>query len=475
MQTPVTNFLKRWSLIQRFTIVSFVIMIFGIVGIGWWVGEQIKIGVIKESAVTAALYMDSFIAPNLQELGSVKAISPKQISVLNDLLRETDLGQRIVAFKVWDEQGNILYSKGPSLFSDVFPNSSDQARVWQGEVVARINDSFAERRLEEQKFNSRLLQIYSPVRLSGTNQVIAVAEFYQKVNTLEDDITSAQRRSWFVVGTIMIVIYLLLVGFVRWADNTIGRQEIELTYQVTQLTELLAQNNELHQRVQRAAANATELNERFLRRISADLHDGPTQELGLALLRLDRVMSQNEVCRLKDPNLTCNEQLPVIQTSLQQALLEMRAIAAGFGLPQLEGLTPEELLKRVVRSHEQRTGTKVMLSLDNLPDQTDLPIKITVYRVIQEALNNAHRHAGGIGQQVRVKNEVNYMLIEVSDQGPGFDVDKSIDWEEHFGLLGMRERVESLGGLFNIESETGRGTRVIAQIPLQPIGENVHG
>ena len=132
------------------------------VGIGWWVGEQIKIGVIKESAVTAALYMDSFIAPNLQELGSVKTISPKQISVLNDLLRETDLGQRIVAFKVWDEQGNILYSKGPSLFSDVFPNSSDQARVWQGEVVARINDSFAERRLEEQKFNSRLLANIQP-------------------------------------------------------------------------------------------------------------------------------------------------------------------------------------------------------------------------------------------------------------------------------------------------------------------------
>lgn len=475
MQTQVTNFLKRWSLVQRFTVVSFVIMIFGTAGIGWWVGEQIKIGVIKESAVTAALYMDSFIAPNLQELGNSTELSPKRIGILNDLLRETDLGQRIVAFKVWDEQGRVLYSKGPSLFSDIFPNSADQARVWQGEVVAGINNSFAERRLEEQKFNSRLLQIYSPVRLSGTNQVIAVAEFYQKVNALEADITAAQRRSWLVVGTTMTAIYILLVGFVRWANNTIGRQEIELTHQVARLTELLAQNNELHQRVQRAAANTSALNERFLRRISADLHDGPTQELGVALLRLDRVMGQNEVCRLKDPNLTCNEQLPVIQTSLQRALQEIRAIAAGFGLPQLESLTLAELVKRAVRSHEQRTGTKVSVTLEKLPDQTDLPVKIAIYRLIQEALTNAHRHADGVGQQVQVKNEINYMLVEVSDQGPGFDVAKSIDWEEHLGLSGMRERVESLGGVFKIESETGYGTKVITQIPLQTIGENVDG
>ena len=112
MQTWFTNFIKRWSLVQRFTIVSFVIMLAGMAGIGWGVGEQIKNGVIEESGVTGALYMDSFISPNLQELGFSKAISTRHAAVLNSLLRETDLGQRIVAFKVWDDHGNILYSKG---------------------------------------------------------------------------------------------------------------------------------------------------------------------------------------------------------------------------------------------------------------------------------------------------------------------------------------------------------------------------
>jgi signal transduction histidine kinase len=460
---------------QRFTIVSFVIVLSGMAGIGRWVGEQIKVGVIEDSAVTAAMYMDSFISPNLQELGNMSALSPERVAILNGLLRETDLGQRIVAFKVWDQQGHVLYSKGPSLFSDVFPNSADQARVWQGEVVARIDNSFAEKRLEEQLFKSRLLQIYSPVRKSGTNQVIAVAEFYQKASTLDADVVSAQRRSWFIVGSIMLVIYLLLVGFVRWADRTIRKQELELTIQVDRLTELLAQNDELHRRVQRAAANGTALNERFLRRISADLHDGPTQELGLALLRLDRVVSQSETCRFSNPSITCNEQLPIIQTSLQQALQEMRAIAAGFGLPQLESLSLAELLKRVVRSHEQRTGTPVALQYDDFSGQIELAVKIAAYRLIQEALTNAYRHAGGIGQKVLVKIEAGSLWIEVSDQGSGFDGVKPVDWEQHLGILGMRERVESLGGTFQIQSGTASGTRVTASLPLQPTGEGVHG
>jgi signal transduction histidine kinase len=342
-------------------------------------------------------------------------------------------------------------------------------------VVANIDDSPAEKRLEEQKFNSRLLQIYSPIRKSGTNQVIAVAEFYQKVSSLEADVASAQCQSRLVVGSIMAVMYLLLVGFVRRADTTIRKQEAELTQQVDRLTELLAQNKELHQRVQRAAANATALNERFLRRISADLHDGPTQVLGLALLRLDRVVGQNEVCRLQNPGAACNEQLPIIQTSLQQAMQEMRAIAAGFGLPQLENLSFAELLKRVVRSHEQRTGTRVEVSYDPIPEPLDLPIKIAAYRLIQEALNNAYRHAAGIGQSVRIEHTADSLVICVSDQGSGFDVARQLGWGEHLGLSGMRGRVESLGGSFRIESEAGHGTRVTAQLPLQPVGEVNHG
>jgi signal transduction histidine kinase len=300
-----------------------------------------------------------------------------------------------------------------------------------------------------------------------------VAEFYQKVDDLQREIGAAQRWSWLVVGTAMLVIYLLLAGFVQRASDTIAHQQVELNQQVVRLTELLAQNEELHKRVRRAAASVATLNERFLKRIGAELHDGPAQDLSLALLRLDTVIGYSEKCCLGNADGgQCADPLDVIQSSLQHALQEVRAIAAGLGLPQLTELSLTETAIRAVRSHERRTSTKVKLSLDNLPEQTSLPVKITLYRLVQEALNNAYRHASGMGQQVCLKGEASQLRVEVSDQGPGFDPRQTLAWGEHLGLIGMRERVESLGGLFRIESEAGRGTKVIARLSLQTEREN---
>lgn len=475
MFTRISNTLARLSLVQRFTFVSLIFMIAGSAGIGWWVGEQIKVGVIKESAATTALYMDSFIAPNLQELSHSESLSPEHIATLTNLLGQTEFGRQIVAFKVWDAKSRILYSANSALIGRSFPSDDDVSRTWKGEVVASISDLQDEENVEERRLYKSLLQIYSPVRQAGTSQIIAVAEFYQRVDTLNLEIAAAQRRSWLVVASTMLVVYLLLVGFVNWAGNTIGRQKTELIQQVSQLTELVAQNDELHGRIKRAAANAAAINERFLRRISAELHDGPTQELSLAVLRLDHVIVQNEKGQDGTMAASTKGQLPAIQEYLNSALTEMRTIAAGLGVPQLDDLPLADVCSRAVRSHERRTGTKVTLLVSDLPEQTGLPVKITIYRIIQEALINAHRHAGGAGQQVRAICVANELTIEISDQGPGFDTTKAIDWDEHLGLVGMRERLESLGGVFRIESKPGHGTKVIARLMLQEPGIDADG
>ena len=467
--------MKRLSLFQRFSIIGFVIMVLGTLGIGWWLGAQIKAGVIRESASTSALYMNSFIAPNLQELSDSPNLTPWHLTVLSRVLAQADLGRQIVTFKVWDHQGRILYSSNPDLIGRVFPIDEDLAAAWQGTVQANISNLQGAENVEERQKYSQLLQIYCPVRLYGTSQIIAVAELYQKVDALQADILTAQWRTWLAVGLTMLLIYLALVGFVRWTSNTIERQENALTRQVQRLTELLTQNGELRERVQRAAANASAVNERFLRRISAELHDGPVQDLGAALLRMDRVIGQDQASLALIPNQVYQEQLPAIQSSMQNAIQEVRALASGMALPQLEGLRLDEVLARVVNSHERRTGTQVKLTTAGLPEQTDLPVKIAVYRIVQEALNNAFRHAGGVGQAVSAKCEAGRIQIEISDQGPGFDVNQSIDWEQHLGLAGMRERVESLGGVFRLESSINHGSCVTVNLGLQLIKDETHG
>jgi signal transduction histidine kinase len=470
----IASFLTRWSLAQRFRLAGLVIMILGTIVIGVWVGEQIKVNVINESAATTALYMDSFITPNLQELAKSNTLTPEHFSNLSNVLSKTDLGRQIVTIKVWGNDNRVLYSNSSSLVGRTFPNAEDLSAARTGEIIASISNLQDDENIEERKLYSSLLEIYIPIRLSGTHQVIAVAEFYRKIEGLETEIVAAQRKSWFVVGAAMTVIYLVLVGFVQGIGYRIGRQERDLKNQVVRLTELLAQNAELDKRMRRAAANTTSLNESLLRRTSAELHDGPVQEVSLALLRLDRVNAQNETCRVVHPEFECNDHLPTVQTSLQIALQEMRTIAASLGLPQLDIMTLPEVFARVVRSHEKRTRTKVILNVSNLPEQTTLPVKITIYRLIQEALTNAYNHAGGINQQIRATYEKGLLQIEISDKGRGFDISLPIEWDNHLGLAGMRERVESLGGLFEIQSAINEGTIVNANIFLYDLENNLN-
>jgi signal transduction histidine kinase len=454
---------KQATLAQRFMLASLIILIAGMAGIGLWVGNEIKNGVIHRTGATTALYVDSFVAPLLQDLGSADTLSPDHHEKLDKLLQDTPMGQQIVTLKVWDPAGKVVYSTDDTT-GQTFPIGEGLATAIWGQVSSEISQLTAEENVAQRAIRSELLEIYSPVRLSGTNQVIAVAEFYQTVDALNQEVASAQRRSWLVVGGTTLLIYLLLAGFVQRSSDTIEEQQATLNDQISRLTEVLGQNQELHERVRRAAGSVATLNERFLRRIGSELHDGPAQDLGLALLKLDALVGRWEQSQAAPAFV---EEMTAIQTSLENAQKEIRAISGGLSLPQLAELSLPQTVVRAVRAHERRTGSRVKLDIAPLPEQAALPVKITVYRVLQESLNNAYRHAGGANQQIRAFMDGEMLALEVSDGGPGFVPQPAATFNGHLGLAGMRERVESLGGTFSVKSEIGKGTQVTARLALR--------
>ena len=469
MSGAMRNPLTQLTLARQFMIASLIILVIAALGLGWWVGQQIERSVVHRTAATTALFVESFVSPSLQELSTADRLSPDRIAALDRLLEETPLGREIVAFKVWDAAGTLLYSAEPSAIGQVFPPGDELRQAWAGAVTAEISTLEDAENVLERAENSILLETYSPVRLGGSDQIIAVAEFYQAVDGLQQDIATAQRRVWLVVGLAMGGIYLLLAGFVGRASDTIEQQRDALSAQVGQLTDLLAQNESLHERVRRAAARTTALNERVLRRISADLHDGPVQDLGLALLRLDHTLAREtagEKPSFSEETRFLVEDLDVIQAAIQRALTEMRALSAGLGVPHLNNLTLPETLVRAVRAHERRTETNVAIDLDGTPERASLPVKITLYRLVQEALTNAYRHGGGVGQSVSLCYDAGRLHVEVSDGGPGFVDGGAAEWGKHLGLVGMRERVESLGGNFRVASAPGQGTKIIADVTV---------
>ena len=132
------------------------------------------------------------------------------------------------------------------------------------------------------------------------------------------------------------------------------------------------------------------------------------------------------------------------------------------------GLVPA--LNWHAREMSKRTGLDVRISAD--PASGDLPDehKTCIYRLVQEALNNAARHAGARRLEVTVKNEDDRVLFSVHDDGGGFDKTSV----RGLGILGMEERVRRLGGKFQIDSQLGRGTTISAELPLPEMTEVNH-
>jgi signal transduction histidine kinase len=460
---------RQLSLSQRFLLGSLVILIAGMTCIGLWVTRQIEDGVVHRSASTTAVYVDSLVASSLQELGQSSSLSPESEERLIWLLTETPLGQQVALFRVWDRSGRVVFSSIPSMGGDQDSFDSDLGRALTGEVTAHMGTVEGDPGPDVDIPTGQLLEIYSPVRRMDTDEVIAVAEFYYATDDLKDDLAAAQRRSWLVVAGITLVVYLLLVAFVQRASNTIATQQRALADQVHRLTDLLNQNRELHERVRGAATRTTALNERFLRRLSAELHDGPAQDMSFALLQLDHIQERAAGGGSLNGHAETEHDLSAIKTSLSRALEDVRATSTGLALPHLGNLTVAQTVEHAIRAHRRRTGSEVDVTIENLPESADVAVKIAIYRVIQESLANAWRHAGGAGQAVRVEREGEALCVTVSDRGPGFDITSSMP-AEHLGLVGMRERVESLGGMFKVTSGAGVGTTVSASLPLAPGG-----
>jgi signal transduction histidine kinase len=477
--SPMARGFAALNLAQTFHLTVLLVFVISGLGIGWWVNSEIESHVVERSAATTAVYVENFLEPQLQDLTNSTALPEARIKALGGMLRDTPLGTLVVQFKVWGRAGLVLYSSNAVQIGKRFAVEEDLGRAWQqGLVTAGLTNLDRPENVGEAKPKNRLLETYVPVRERGTDRVIAVLEFYARIDGLEQELLTARWQSWLVVGSGSLLVYLVLIGLVRRASATIIRQRNALGEQVLELDSLLernqamqSENQVLNDRVRLAATRTAELNERFLRRVSAELHDGPAQDLSFAMLRLDDLNSGGENTGGENVGGE-NRAAPhddVIQ-SLNRAVNEIRSIAGGLRLPELEPLTLRETLERAKRDFQNRCGGTVTLELSEVPDQVPLPVKITLFRVMQEALANGFRHGHGLGQRIRLEQPCEQTLrLTVSDEGPGFHWDDSRPADGHLGLIGMRERVESLGGTFSIEQGRPSGTIVQARIPIRPI------
>src|SRR5512144_2962512 len=132
--------LRQLSLAQKFGLACLIILVLGLGGIGFWVQREIEAGIIHGTATTTALYVESFVEPQLGELAQGRAISPQHVQTLANLLHDTPLGKQIVAFKLWGPNGFVLYDTDKTSIGKSFPVEQRLALAWQGQTTSRISD-----------------------------------------------------------------------------------------------------------------------------------------------------------------------------------------------------------------------------------------------------------------------------------------------------------------------------------------------
>jgi signal transduction histidine kinase len=451
--------LERWRgqpLVPQFVAAGAAVMVAAMLVIGSWTTARIQQAVVDNTAAAAALYLESFVSPLSQELAAGNALSDPARRALAEVFATTGVRDRIVSFKIWKQGGLVAHASDPAIVGRRFPPTEELARAWRGEVAGSFEHLDDPESAAEAALGVPLLEVYSPIREVWSGDVVAVAEFYERADALERDLAAARRASWLVVAGVFLASGLMLFGIVRAGGRTIARQAASLRAQVAESRRIAALNRELRDRAVNASARAGAQAERTLRRVGADLHDGPAQYVALAAMRLDSLAPDTEAGRLE---------AVTVRAALDAALAEIRAISRGLALPDLDALGLREIVERAVDPH--RHGAELAVSFEGPDDAAmDASARICLYRFLQEALANALRHASGAPVAVRVRVSADAVTASVSDAGPGFDPAAiRVRPDGGSGLAGLRDRAESIGGGLEIVARPGAGATLTLTLP----------
>jgi len=217
--------------------------------------------------------------------------------------------------------------------------------------------------------------------------------------------------------------------------------------------ELAQSRHELEQ----LSSRLVDAQEEERRSISRELHDEVGQSLGALLVDLGR-MSSN----LPADGSEIRERLDHMKALAERTVGTVRDIALLLRPSMLDDLGLVAALEWQGREVSRRSEMEVAVESANVSDELPDEYKICVYRLVQEALNNAVRHAKARNAKVRVLGSASGIEIEVSDDGRGFDPQRA----RGLGILGMEERVKRLGGSLTVQSAPGQGSVVRAELPL---------
>jgi PAS domain S-box-containing protein len=251
-------------------------------------------------------------------------------------------------------------------------------------------------------------------------------------------------------------------GELFWSEVVLQRVVISGRERILALVRNITERKKAEQKIreeQQTLRQLLESQERERRLIGFEIHDGLAQQLAGAIMQFQAFDQWRE----SDFDAALRSHRAG-QDMLNQALVETRRLIGGLRPMVLDESGVVAAIENLVAETEARGGPKIAFSAKVRFVRLDPHLENSLFRIVQESLANVARHSGSDTARIEMVQEADQLRLTVQDHGAGFD--PATVGEKCFGLAGIRERAELLGGHAEIDSRPGEGTRVSVTLPL---------
>lgn len=444
------------SLSQRFFWTALSVVVTAMLILGNWTSDYVSDSIVTGVGGTAAASIEALVSRSLDDqLAGGRPLSERQA----ELDEAFEIGNnaesaRLLQIRIRDLDGNIRYASLGGLRDET--DTGYLRAASEGKLFARVVDLPLQSVGTLPERSLAVLKIYTPLRRVRSNETFAVAELYFSARSVRELQARAQSDVWIIVAMIGFGAIGTLAILVDVTGGIITRQRVRLAENLRQSRQLMRENARLNAASEKLRLDASLANEHVLAQVGSDIHDGPVQLLTLLILKLTRNAEK------------ASEQTVGAAELAAEAMEGLRDISAGLVLPELAKVGLAETVLLAVARHESLTGTSVRRQV-NVSEEAPINAKVCAYRVVQEALNNAHRHGGGLDQVVRASTSNGWLNLEVTNKPQPGARPATGSSADQIGLRAMRFRVEALGGILAVELGSSI-SRVAARIPLNQPG-----
>jgi signal transduction histidine kinase len=444
----------RWSLAGMLSTGASMLVLSGMVHLGFIVTDHIRENAIQRAASATALYMDSFVERYAQELATKSILSEEKRQALERLLSPAALHRPIVAFRIW-KGDTVVFSNERELIGKTFARTSARDRAWQGQVAVEFDQPDGDDDEQVRSLNLPVLEVYAPVRERGTGHIIALVETYEIGVELRTQMWVKQLAAWATIFAIALAGVLLQFSFLK---------------KITELSRLRSESEQRSRRISRANMHMSEMKERALRRVSNELCEGSAQCLELALLKfgsLDGLVSKAgaEIPLLADGYM---QDLRIIRKALDDALFHTRQVAGKLLPVDIEDLSVAETLARAARSHQRRTGTPVEIETGELPQQLPYSVKAYLYHFALESLGCTCKRSSAQPQLLSVSCSDEKIVLKIVGAWMGAGSELPLIASSPT-LRNLRDLIEALGGCFRLTLAPAGSVSLIAELSLADV------